>query len=130
MGPEALLVSSRIASRAGLTEYAGLDYARSNVLCVEAAVRANRELLSGRPSAARGLLRWGRKWFRRVDARGSPIAATLAARPKAVETSTRNLGPARGTPQAPLAALPALQAGVRPEGEPRSISEVLILRRA
>jgi hypothetical protein len=80
-------------------------------------------------SKTRALIRWRRKWFGRVDARVAPIAASPAVRPGAVETAAMSGKKARRTSQAPLAALPAVRAGFRPEGEPRSISAVPVFGR-
>jgi len=130
LGPEALLVASRVAPRADLVQYGQLEYARSDVLWVEAAVHARLEVMPVKRSTTAALLSWGRKWFRRADLRVAPIAASPAVRPRAAGTATMGGAAARRASQAPLAALPTTRTGFRPEGEPSSISAVPLYGRA
>jgi len=112
MGPEALLVRSRVDPRVELAEYALRDCSRPEVRAVEEMIRRELACLPVRRSAAQRLLGWGRKRLRRDDV---PLAVAPAVWRERAEAPTKAGAPARALGEATLAAMPAVRAGVRPD---------------
>jgi hypothetical protein len=127
MGPEALLVQQKMSPRSGMAEYARLEYARADRRSIEAGIRLELEYLPSKRPAAERFVRWGRELFRREEARGPVLAAVRPTEPRAAG-GRRAL--AQSGPGATLAVVPALQAGVRAEGEPKPISALPVFGRA
>jgi hypothetical protein len=122
MGPEALLLKSRIDPRAELAEYARLEYPRAEVLAVEARIRSELENLPGKRSIAGRLLGWRRK--------RSPVGdVLLASGPALWRKRAGSPLELRGLEDAPLAAMPAIRGRGPPAGAPSSIPEALVLAR-
>jgi hypothetical protein len=113
MGPEALLVRHRADPRAELAAYAIRDGSRAEVRAVEERLRRELELLPVRHTLGERLFRWGRKRLRREDV---PLAAGPALYREGREATAETRAQARAFAGASLAAMPAIQAGVRPEG--------------
>jgi hypothetical protein len=127
MGPESLLVQQRVSPRSGMAEYARLEYARADRFAVEAGIRLELDYLPSRDSAAQRFVRWGRSVLRRDEVRVPMLAAV---RPRELGVAPRHGAPARSSPVATLAAVPALRAAVRAEGEPQPIAALPVFRRA
>jgi hypothetical protein len=128
MGPEALLVLQRTSPRSGMAEYARLEYPRAERLSVDATIERELAYLPVKRSATQRLIRWAREWFRHDEAPPLPVLA--AVRPKTFEVARERDAPGRPSSGAVLAAVPALRAGSRAEGEPHSISALPVLGRA
>ena len=103
MGPEALLMTSAIASYRKLAQSAGLEYSRADAGPVRYRLLADFEEMPARRSISSGILRLGARWFRGADraAAGSRPATSLAALP-AIQASRR------AERASPLSALPTL----------------------
>lgn len=103
MGPEALLMTSAIASCRKLTQAAGVEYSRADAGPVQSRLLADFEEMPARRSISSGILRQGVRWFLRADkaASGSRAATSLAALP-AIQASRR------AERASPLSALPTL----------------------
>lgn len=103
MGPEALLMTSAIASYRKLTQSAGLEYPRADAGPVRSWLLADFEEMPVRRSLSSGILRQGVRWFRGADraAAGSRPVTSLAALP-AIRASRR------AERASPLSALPTL----------------------
>jgi hypothetical protein len=126
MGPEAVLVRSRSNPRSGLAEFARLEYPRLDPRSVEAMVEVASRPPSANSPGLLGLFGRAPKWLRRGDVR---IAASVAARRTAVEIAEERVTRARPLAPAPLAALPGIRSGLRPEGAARPISAVPVFGR-
>jgi hypothetical protein len=127
MGPEALLVKSKMDPRAELAEYARLEYSCADVHAIEARIRTELEYLPVRRSVGRRFLRWGQRRLRGEEDRAE-AGRTVA--PHAVEIAAAGSVQARALSGATLAAMPAMRAGSRPERMMGPISAAPILGRA
>lgn len=115
MGPESLLVKSRVDPRVELAQYALRDGARVEARVVEEMLRRELELFPARHSAVRRLLRWGRERLRRDDV---PLAGGPAV------WRAREGAEARELADATLAAMPAMRAPAAPEGASAPLSAI------
>jgi hypothetical protein len=127
IGPEALMVQSRIDPRVELAEFARMEYRFADMRSVEATIRGELKYLPVRRSASRRLLRWAHARLRGEEVRvvGSPAGRSLAVGIAAER--------AAGLPalQGPaLAAIPAARAGTRAERAAVPISAAPLFVRA
>jgi len=113
VGPEALIVQSKIDARVELAEFLRLEYGRSDARAVVAGILLAAEAPRARRPMGERLVRWARRQFGR-DA--VPLEAKRAA---------GGAGPLG----APLAAMPAARAGLRPEEGAPCLSAVPALGR-
>jgi len=119
VGPEALLVKSRVDPRAELAQYVHVKGSRGDVRATEAFLRRELAYLPVKRSAVQRLFGWGKKPAR-FDA--APLGAGPVVWPKGIESGSKSMADAREFAGTGLAALPAVRAGARPQGAPTPIS--------
>ncbi len=115
MGPEALLVKSRVEPRVDLEEFARTEYRVIEYRAVETRVRAELEYFPPSRSVSGRLAHWGQRWFRRG---GSNLAKAPAPRPLTVEVARAGASPTRPTAGPTLASMPAMLASRRASNGP------------
>jgi hypothetical protein len=114
VGPEALMVQSKTDARVELAEFLQLEYRRGDARALAAGIGLAPEVYRSRRPAIERL----RLWLR------GPVG-------RAVRSSADHLGAdARSQSLAPLAALPAARAGMRPEEGTTSLSAIPALTRS
>jgi|GEM_PF-6911981 len=126
MGPEALLLKSKVDPRAELAEYARLGYSRMEVRAVDAMIRRELEYLPVRRSAVQRLLGWGKKRLRHDEVL---LAGGPAIWAKGVERPVDRGSEVRASAATSLAAMPAIRSEVQPRGAAPSISATLVFTR-
>jgi hypothetical protein len=110
MGPEALMVRARTAPRVAAAEYARAEYPYEDIRVVAARLRADLDDGMAGPSALGGLVLRAQAWLRGGAERDLPEWA-------------------REAPASALAALPAAESGVAPEGPPAPVWAIPVLAR-
>ncbi len=127
MGPEALMVRSKMDARLELAEFMRLEYSRGDATSVEAEIRAELDLRPRAHPLARRLQRWTGRLLRRPEA---DPAEALAARTPMVPMPQDYLREGRTLAGATLASLPAARAAVGPGGKATPITAVPVLSRS
>lgn len=137
MGPEAAMLSARLAQYTSSRDYATLEYQRENSLYVEASVQvaawdsAERNRLHRREglwAALRTALHGGAKAAapRPEAARGQPEPRRSVELPPVVPVASVGRGPARPLAAAPIARFETLERHPRMDGESTPISALPI----
>jgi hypothetical protein len=130
MGPESLLMSAQLGAtvhRSELPEYARLEYSLAEAPRIAARLLDEFEAMPSKGDATRGFFRRALKRFRREDAgRGIGSGAQTPA-PRGPAASVAQL---QSLSKGGLAALPAIQAGVRRGSGVPPMSAIPTLRRA
>ena len=104
MGPEALMVRSKIDARVELAEFLRLEYSRADGWVVGAMIRGELDRYPPGPAPAQRLRQWGRRLLRRGDGPGaeSPAVRALPGQASAEGRTAR-----RARSGVTLAAMPA-----------------------
>jgi hypothetical protein len=119
MGPEASLMMSSAARRSDLTEFAGLEYSRTESRRVEAMLHGQIEVSHSERAFSIRLAGWFRSIFRRPDGR---LAGELASHPKVSSRRAESLAQFSTLPALGLAAVSATRTGAYPEGSVSPLS--------